>query len=390
VHTPLHVLVGSLGRGMLPSAVDTQPPEGTVLLDLGPEHPSNAGLLELRLWTQDGLISRADVVVGAMHRGAEKLFEVRDYRQIGMLADRHDWQAPFAGELLVALAGEQLLGLQVPVRATWLRTLLAEHTRILSHLGFLSFVAHLLRRPGETAAVRERLRDQTLALTGNRIHPMICRIGGLAADARQDWLRDEAQLMGTVAKLADELGSQIGGPEFEQHTLGVAPLSASVIFAYGVSGPAARSSGVDLDLRRTAPYLGYSELPESTPPVKPRAAGGDAQSRFLVWADELASSAALVRACTDRLLELPGPVAVRLGKVVKLPEGETYVAIEAPLGMAGCFLVSRGEKTPWRLKLRTPSFANVASLESLLVGVRVDQLEGALASMGYVVGDVDR
>ena len=390
MHTPLHVLVGSLGRGMLPSAVDAEPPEGTVLLDLGPDHPSNAGLLELRLWTQQGLISRTEVVVGAMHRGAEKLFEVRDYRQIGMLADRHDWQAPFAGELLIALAGEQLLGLEVPVRATWLRTLLAEHTRILSHLGFLSFVAHQLRRSGATAAVRERLRDQTLALTGNRIHPMICRIGGLAADASTDWLRDEAQLMVTVAQLADELGSQIDGPDFTQHSKGVAPLSASVISAYGVSGPAARGSGVDLDLRRLAPYLGYGELTESVLLYKPRAAAGDAQSRFLVWADELASSAALVSSCTERLLELSGPVAVRLGKIVKLPEGETYAAIEAPLGMAGCFLVSRGEKTPWRLKLRTPSFANVASLESLLVGVRVDQLEVALASMGYVVGDIDR
>jgi NADH-quinone oxidoreductase subunit D len=390
VHTPLHVLVGSLGRGMLPSAVDAEPPEGTVLLDLGPEHPSNAGLLELRLWTQDGMISRAEVVVGAMHRGAEKLFEVRDYRQIGMLADRHDWQAPFAGELLVALAGEQLLGLEVPVRATWLRTLLAEHTRILSHLGFLSFVAHQLRRPGATGALRERLRDQTLALTGNRIHPMICRIGGLAADASPGWLRDEAQLMGPVAQLAADLSAQIGGPDFEQHSLGVAPLSRSVVSAYGVSGPAARASGVDLDLRRSAPYLGYSELAASIMPARPLAVGGDAQNRFLVWADELASSAALVRSCADRLLELAGPVAVRLGKVVKLPEGETYLAIEAPLGMAGCFLVSRGEKTPWRLKLRTPSFANVASLESLLLGVRVDQLEVALASMGYVVGDIDR
>jgi NADH-quinone oxidoreductase subunit D len=390
MQTALHVLVGSLGRGVLPSAVDAEPPEGTVLLDLGPEHPSNAGLLELRLWTQDGLISRAEVVVGAMHRGAEKLFEVRDYRQIGMLADRHDWHAPFAGELLVALAGEDLLGLDVPVRATWLRTLLAEHTRILSHLGFLSFIDHLLRRQNTAAALRERLRGQTLALTGNRIHPMICRIGGLAADASPEWLRDEAQLMETVDQLADDLRAQIGGATFEQRSVGVGPLNASQISAYGVSGPAARASGLDLDLRRSAPYLGYSELAESLVPTTPQAARGDAHSRFLVWAEELASSAALVRSCADRLLELAGPVAVRLGKVVKLPEGETYVAIEAPLGMAGCYLISRGEKTPWRLKLRTASFANVASLESLLVGVRVDQLEVALASMGYVVGDVDR
>ena len=141
MHEPLRVLVGSLGRGALPSARSSDPPKGTILLDLGAEHPSRAGLIELRLWADDGVITRAEVVVGAMHRGAEKLFEVRDYRQILMLADRHDWHAPFSGELLVALACERLLGLTVPARAVWLRTLLAEHTRILSHCAFLSYVS---------------------------------------------------------------------------------------------------------------------------------------------------------------------------------------------------------------------------------------------------------
>jgi NADH-quinone oxidoreductase subunit D len=389
VHTPLHVLVGSLGPGVLPSAVDAQPPEGTLLLDLGPEHPSNAGLLELRLWTEGGLISRAEVIVGAMHRGAEKLFEVRDYRQIGMLADRHDWQAPFAGELLIALAGEQLLGLEVPIRAAWLRTLLAEHTRILSHLGFLGFVGHRLRRPTGTAELRERLRDQTLALTGNRIHPMACRIGGLTVDADAEWLAAEIDLMRTVGQLAEELGDLVQGPDFAAVSEDVGPLDAGLIAAYGVSGPAARASGVDLDLRRLTPYLSYRELTDLITPSALQGAG-DARRRFATWALELSQGASLVIACAERLPDLPGPVATRLGKIVRLPEGEAYVAVEAPLGMAGCFLVSRGEKTPWRLKLRTPSFANVAALEPLLVGVRTDQLEVALASMGYVVGDVDR
>jgi NADH-quinone oxidoreductase subunit D len=389
VHTPLQVLVGSLSPGVLPSAVDAQPPEGTLLLDLGPEHPSNAGLLELRLWTEDEVISGAEVVVGAMHRGAEKLFEVRDYRQIGMLADRHDWQAPFAGELLIAFAGEQLLGLEVPVRAAWLRTLLAEHTRILSHLGFLGFVGHRLQRPTATAELRERLRDQTLALTGNRIHPMACRIGGLTVDADAQWLAAETDLMRAIGQIAAELDDLVQGPDFATVSENVAPLRDELITGYGVSGPAARGSGIDLDLRRLAPYLSYPELTDLIAPPAQQAAG-DARSRFASWALELAQSANLVIACAERLPGLPGPVATRLGKIVRLPEGEAYVAVEAPLGMAGCFLVSRGEKTPWRLKLRTPSFANVAALESLLVGVRTDQLEVALASMGYVVGDVDR
>ncbi len=136
MHAPLRVLVGSLAAGVLPDAA-AGPPAGTVLLDLGADHPSGTGLVQLDLWTEDGTITGAQVVVGALHRGAEKLFEVRDYRQVGMLADRHDWQAPFFGELGVALVCEQLLGLEVPPRASWLRALLAEHTRVLSHLGFL-------------------------------------------------------------------------------------------------------------------------------------------------------------------------------------------------------------------------------------------------------------
>ncbi|HEX3199681.1 MAG TPA: NADH-quinone oxidoreductase subunit D, partial [Propionibacteriaceae bacterium] len=182
-HQPLRVLVGSLAPGVLPSTQPAKLPTGTIMLDLGPEHPSNAGLIELQLWTQGNVITTARIVVGAMHRGAEKLFEVRDYRQILMLADRHDWQAPFFGELAVALACEQLMALAVPERAVWLRTLLAEHTRILSHCGFLGYVAHRTRSDPGLRRLREELRTQTLRLTGNRIHPMATRVGGLAVDA---------------------------------------------------------------------------------------------------------------------------------------------------------------------------------------------------------------
>ena len=193
-HERLRVLVGSLAPGVLP-VVAEEPPAGTILLDLGPDHPSQAGLIELRLWTSDGMISSAQVVVGAMHRGVEKLFEVRDYTQILMLADRHDWQAPFSGELTVARACEQMMGLVVPERAVWLRTLLAEHTRILSHAAFLTWVARVSAADAGLHRLREALREQTLALTGNRIHPMVNRIGGLAADADPGWLRAETRLM---------------------------------------------------------------------------------------------------------------------------------------------------------------------------------------------------
>jgi NADH-quinone oxidoreductase subunit D len=385
---PLRVLIGSLGPGVLPSTQPSKLPDGTILLDLGPEHPSHAGLIELRVWTENDVITTARVIVGAMHRGAEKLFEVRDYLQILMLADRHDWQAPFFGELAVALVCEQMMGLAVPERAVWLRTLLAEHTRILSHCGFLGYVPHRIGGDPGLRRLREELRTQTLRLTGNRIHPMATRIGGLAVDADVAWLGTERSVAMLAAQVAEALLTMIDSESFAGLTSGVGLLDRETIQQFGVSGPAARASGVDLDLRLQAPYLAYPELANLiTSPVRRSC---DAQSRLAVLAEELVISASLITTCIDHLLELPGPVSVKLGKIIRVPEGEAYVAIEAPLGIAGVFLVSRGEKTPWRLKLRTPSFNNISSLERLLVGVRTEALEATLASIGYVVGDIDK
>ena len=387
-HQSLRVLVGSLAPGVLPSTQPAKMPAGTIMLGLGPEHPSHAGLIELRLWTEGGVITTARVVVGAMHRGAEKLFEVRDYRQILMLADRHDWQAPFFGELAVAMACEQLMGLAIPDRAVWLRTLLAEHTRILSHCGFLGYVSHRLSADAGLRGLREQLRTQTLRLTGNRIHPMATRVGGLGVDADAAWLRAEQQVAEQTTAVADAVLTMIDSVEFTALTSGVALLDRNTIQQFGVSGPAARASGVDLDLRRQRPYLAYPDLGGLIAP--PLRRSGDAQSRLALLAQELTISASLIIACIERLWDLPGPVSVRLGKIIRVPEGEAYLAVEAPLGIAGVFLVSRGEKTPWRLKLRTPSFNNISSLEQLLVGVPTDALEATLASIGYVVGDIDK
>jgi NADH-quinone oxidoreductase subunit D len=387
-HQQLRVLVGSLAPGVLPSTQPGRLPAGTIMLDLGPEHPSNAGLIELRLWTENDVISTAGIVVGAMHRGAEKLFEVRDYRQILMLADRHDWQAPFFGELAVAMACEQMMGLAIPDRAVWLRTLLAEHTRILSHCGFLGYVPHRLQGDPGLRDLREALRNQTLRLTGNRIHPMATRVGGLGVDADEAWLQAERQLAERVKRVSEELLTMIDSALFASLTSGVGLLDRDTIQQFGVSGPAARATGVDLDLRVQRPYLAYAELGAMISfPIR---RSGDAQTRLRVLAEELAISASLIIACADRLRELPGPVSVKLGKIIRVPEGEAYLAVEAPLGIAGVFLVSRGEKTPWRLKLRTPSFNNISSLERVLVGVPTKALEATLASIGYVVGDIDK
>lgn len=369
--TTHRILIGSLATGI--------PSNGaTLVLDLGPDHPSRTGLLEIVVTTDSGTITAARVKPGAMHRGAEKLFEVRDYRQILMLADRHDWQAPFFGELAAVLAFEDLLRLAPPPRAIWLRTLIAEHTRILSHLGFLGWSGAALTGVHEA---RSLLRDQTARLTGNRIHPMLARIGGVAADPDDEWLTAEATLMDSMIALGERFGAD-GFPG-----AGVGIVTARLVDTFGLSGPMARSAGCDLDLRVSTPTLAYAEFADLLT-AQPRQYAGDARSRFAQLAAEIVTSARIVQECCRTLPS--GPVDVRLPKIIKLPEAETYVAIEAPLGRTGFHVVSRGDKTPWRMKLRSPSFHHVAALEALLPGCRVDEVETVLASVGYVIGDLDK
>ncbi len=333
----------------------------------------------------EGVIQRLDVQPGALHRGAEMLFEVRDYRQILSLANRHDWQAPFFGELVVATLVERELGIEIPFRAAWIRTLLAEHHRVISHLAHLSFVAHRLGRADlATSRLREELRRRSLELTGNRLHPMAVRLGGIAVDPTPDWLERAAATHADAAELALRLREALDGTGLGR---GVGVLSPEDVSGYGLSGSVARASGVGEDVRRDRPDLAYPALAaELTPPSAP--SDGDAASRFAWWAAEVAQSAGLVRACAERLPE--GELTAHLPKSVKLPEGDFYAEVEAPLGRAGAFIVSRADRTPWRLRLRTPSMANVSAWDAAARGERPDDLPIVLASLGYVTGDLDK
>lgn len=329
--------------------------------------------------------------IGLLHRGAEKLFEVRDYRQLLTLADRHDWQSAFTGELGAALACEAMMGLQPPPRALWLRTLLAELARIGSHLGFLTFVPHRLHDDPAALAirsVRESFRQLMLALTGNRVHPMVTRLGGLSVDADDAWLGSMAEWLDAVDRLADTASTWLESSEWTQFAL-AGPVSREDIDSFGLSGPIARSAGLDRDLRRAPGYLMYPQLAFSNSAI-PGSGSSTAGNRFSTLVDELHLSSALARQCHAGLNAVPGPVSTRLAKIVKLPEATGYSRIEAPWGVAGWHIVSRGERTPWRVKLRTPTWANMSALGSVLVGTPVEQVDVVVASLGYTIGDLDK
>ncbi|MGB8650101.1 MAG: hypothetical protein WCD35_05505 [Mycobacteriales bacterium] len=341
-----------------------------ITLELGTHHPSTHGSLRLRLVLDGDTVVSGEPLVGALHRGAEKLFEVRDYRQVLVLANRHDWLAAFNNEVGVALAVERMLGMEVPARATWLRTLLCEVNRVLSHLMFLG---HLDRR---FVALREPLQAVLEEATGGRIHVVCTRVGGLLEDVPLGWGDRVRTAVQTVREALGEV------PLDALAGLGV--LSVADALAYGVSGPVARGSGLDVDLRRDDPYLAYGDLDV---PVVLRTEG-DAAARFACLVEQVGVSLDLVEQCLARLPS--GPVNVKLPKTVRAPEGSTYSWTEAPSGVAGYYLVSRGAATPWRLAMRTASFNNVSALPAVLPGLRVQDLPAVLASFFFVVGDVDR
>jgi NADH-quinone oxidoreductase subunit D len=341
-----------------------------ITLELGPHHPSTHGSLRLRLELDGDVVTGAEPLVGALHRGAEKLFEVRDYRQILMLANRHDWLAAFNNEVVIALAVEQMLGMEVPPRAVWLRTLMCELNRVLSHLMFLGHLST------EFLRLREPLQAVMEEATGGRIHFVATRIGGLHADVPDSW-------PSSVAAAVAAVRSRLPSPDLSGFE-GLGVLRPSDVLSYGVSGPVARGSGSTVDLRRDSSYLAYPSL--DVPLVTRQA--GDAAARFACLLEQASVSFDLVLACLDQLPS--GPVDIKLPKYVRAPEGAAYTWTENPSGIAGCYLVSRGAVTPWRLALRTPSFNNVSALPAVLPGNRVADLPAILASFFFVVGDIDK
>ena len=366
-----------------------------MVLNIGPQHPATHGVLRLQIVVDGERIVSAEPIIGYMHRGAEKLFEVRDYRQILVLANRHDWLSSFSNELGVVLAVERMLGMEVPVRAVWARTLLAELNRALNHLMFLgSYPIELGAITPIFYAFRERevLQAVMEELTGGRMHYMFNQVGGLKDDLPAGWpdrARGAVQLV--RERVRRDIDTLVRGNEiFRARTKGVGVLDRALVEAYGVSGPIARASGVDMDLRRDDPYLAYGDIPADVLRIVTRTEG-DSLARFECLLDQVYVSLNIADHCLDVLADLPvGPINVRLPKVVKAPEGATYAWTENPLGINGYYLVSRGEKTPWRMKLRTASFNNVQVLSRILPGTLIADMVSILGSMFFVVGDIDK
>lgn len=331
------------------------------------------------------IITSAKPILGSMHRGAEKLFESRDYRQVIALANRHEWLSAYSGEVGVAQLIESALGIEVPEAAQWFRTLLLEFNRVTSHLAFISGF------PWQDQQLIENLRksrelwvNHYRAYTGSRMHPMLTRIGGLTHAPTSQWLEEVQHLCFDTAQIILETNWLGKLDDFE--SIGI--LTKDQAIESAVSGPAARASGHAIDLRETVNGLKYSELESFAVALQTT---GDVSARMLQLIDEVTISLAmiseLVEPCANSASE---EVNVLLPKVVRVPEGSYEHSIETPLGIASWFLVSRNDKMPYRLKLRPASLHTALALEKVLPGNNRNAFDAIVASMPFIAGDVDR
>ena len=358
-------------------------------LNIGPQHPATHGTLRIIARLDGEQVVWAEPSCGYMHRGYEKLAEVRTFPQVTTLINRIDWLGSFANEVPFILAAEKLMGVEAPPRAQWIRTILFELSRIAN---VSLFLGDLGVQMGAVTPVFFAFRDREYVLdliesaTGGRFHPNFDRIGGLKDDLPAGWIQETKQVMRKMRNFCDEIESLLFGNEiFQSRTRGIGVIPRDIALQYGLSGANLRASGVDWDLRRDqdSPLAWKNaDWKVFTHP------DGDSFARCWVRLQETREATKIV----DQLLDgIPsGPVMAKVPKIIKVPEGEAWVSTENPLGEMGYYVVSRGDVGPFRVKIRSASFNNISVVPWVLRGVYVPDIITILASLYFILGDIDR
>ena len=358
-------------------------------LNIGPQHPATHGTLRIIARLDGEQVVWAEPSCGYMHRGYEKLTEVRTYPQITSLVNRIDWLGSFANEVPFILAAEKLMNVEAPPRAQWIRTILFELSRIANVTLFLGDLGVQL---GAITPVFLAFRDREYVLnliesaTGGRFHPNFDRIGGLKDDLPAGFIDETKAVMKKLRNFCDEIETLLFGNEiFQSRTRGIGIIPRDVALQYGLSGANLRASGVDWDLRRDQPNAMAWDKVDFKVWTHP---DGDSFARCWVRLQETREATLIV----DQLLDtIPsGPIMAKVPKIIKVPEGEAYVSTENPLGEMGYYVVSRGDLGPFRVKIRSASFNNISIAPWLLRGVYVPDIVTILASLYFILGDIDR
>jgi len=358
-------------------------------LNIGPQHPATHGTLRIVVRLDGEQVVWAEPVPGYMHRGYEKLTEVRTYPQVTTLINRIDWLGHFANEVPFILAAEKLMGIEAPPRAQWIRTIFFEMARIANISLFLGDMGVQL---GAITPVFFAFRDREHVLnlmesaTGGRFHPNFDRLGGIKDDLPRGWVAEAKGAMAKLRDFCDEMEDLLMGNDiFERRTRGIGVIPRHVALSYGMSGANLRASGVDWDLRRDQDYplaWKHCDWKVWTHP------DGDSYARYWVRLQETREATKIV----DQLLDsLPaGSIQAKVPRIIKVPAGEAWVSTENPLGEMGYYVVSQGGLGPFRCKIRTPSFNNISVVPWLLQGVFVPDIITILASLYFILGDIDR
>jgi len=389
------------------------PEDETMIINLGPQHPSTHGVLRLMLELDGETVLRTKPIVGYLHTGMEKTAEDLMYVQGGTNVTRMDYLSPFYNECVFSMAVEQLLEIEVPERAQWIRMLMLELNRISSHVLFLATNGLDM---GATSAMIYGWRERELVLaffervTGLRMNHNYIRPGGVAADLPDDWRDDVLDICEVFPGRLDEFDTLFTNQQiWRQRSEGVGVISREQALALSITGPVLRSTGVAWDLRADMPYLHYDEVEFDVI----TGSVGDVFDRYAIRINEIRESIRIVHQILDRMP--PGDYRIQDAKVTppprsridesmealihhfklftegfKVPAGEVYVAIESPRGELGCYLVSDGGSKPYRMHIRGPSFSNLQALPLMMRGGLIADAVAIISSIDPVLGDVDR
>ncbi|HEX9994739.1 MAG TPA: NADH-quinone oxidoreductase subunit D [Acidimicrobiales bacterium] len=410
--------VGAVLRMSEADAAVYEPEQGEgddsrMIINMGPQHPSTHGVLRLMLELEGETVLRTKPVMGYLHTGMEKTGESLTYLQGPTNVTRMDYAGPFFNELVYCMAVEELLGIEVPPRAVWIRMLMSELNRIASHLLFLATNGMDL---GAVSMMLYGWRDREEVLrffedvTGLRMNHNYIRPGGVAVDLPNGWEERVTRILDDIPGRLDEYDALMTGqPIWRERLQGVGVLTADEAIALGCTGPILRSTGVEWDLRRDLPYLAYDQV-EFDVVV---GTYGDSYDRYAIRLQEVRESSRIVRQIVERMPEgdyriqdkkVTPPPRARIDESMealihhfklftegfKVPAGEVYVAIESPRGELGCYLVSDGSSKPYRLHIRGPSFVNLQALPHMIRGGLIADAVAIISTVDPIMGDVDR
>ena len=398
-----------------PALRDEPDDDETMIINMGPQHPSTHGVLRLMLELRGETVLRCKPIIGYLHTGMEKQGEQLTYLQGGTNVTRMDYLSPFFNELVFSMATEKLLGIDedIPERAVWIRMLMSELNRMSSHLLFLATNGMDL---GAVSMMiygwreREEVLRFFQQVTGLRMNHNYVRPGGVAADLPADWRDGVRRLLDLIPPRLDEYDTLMTGqPIWRERLQGVGVITPTEALALAATGPTLRSTGVAYDIRRAEPYLRYDDVDFDVIV----GSYGDAFDRYAIRINEVRESMRLVRQILDRMpagdyriqdKKVTPPPRARIDESMealihhfklftegfKVPTGEVYVAVESPRGELGCYLASDGSAKPYRLHMRAPSFVNIQTLPHMMRGRLVADAVAIISSVDPVLGDVDR